>query len=100
MTNEFALSQVKFIGHTVGSGTRSPVLDKITSIKALPEPHNKKLLRSFLGATNFYRTYIPQNSQLALPLTDLTRKPQPNKIVFNEEQRSAFLTLTKERKKV
>ena len=90
---KFALPQVKFIGHIVGSGTRSPVEDKVLAIKALPEPHNKKMLRSFLGAMNFYRNYVPQYSQLALPLTELTKKDHPNKIVFNEQQRKAFLTL-------
>ena len=89
----FALPEVKFIGHIVGSGTRSPVLDKVVAIKALPEPHNKKLLRSFLGTMNFYRSYIPQYSKIALPLTDLTKKSQPNKVLFNDEQRQAFLTL-------
>ena len=90
---KFALLEVKFIGHIVGSGVRSPVQDKVLAIKALPEPHNKKLLRSFLGAMNFYRGYIPQFSQLALPLTELTKKAQPNKITFNDKQRAAFLTL-------
>src|SRR6267154_2616783 len=90
---KFALSKVKFIGHVVGSGSRSSVQDKVLAIKALPEPHNKKMLRSFLGAMNFYRSYIPQFSHLAFPLTELTKKSQPNKIVFNDKQRVAFLTL-------
>ena len=90
---KFALPQVKFIDHVVGSGTRSPVLDKILAFQALPEPHNKKMLRSFLGALNFYRVYVPQYSQLALSLTELTKKNQPNQVVFNEEQRRAFWTL-------
>jgi len=91
---QFALPQVKFIGHVLGSGTRSPVLDKVLAIKALPESHNKKMLRSFLGAMNFYRNYVPQYSQLALPLTELTKKDQLNKIVFNEQQKTILTRCT------
>ena len=42
---------------------------------------------------NFYRVYIPNFSALALPLTDLTKKDLPNRIVFNDVQMKAFLLL-------
>src|SRR6267154_2449344 len=42
---------------------------------------------------NFYRVYIPQFSQLALPLTELTKKSQQNTVTFNKQQRNAFLNL-------
>src|SRR6267154_715958 len=90
---KFAKSEVKFIGHVVGSGTRSPVLDKVLTIKAIPEPHNKKLLRGLLGMLNFYRMYIPRFSELALPLTELTKNSYPNKVTFNDFQRKAFVSL-------
>src|SRR4029077_13827017 len=90
---KFAQSTVKFIGHTVGSGTRSPVLDKVLAIQEIQEPHTKKLLRGFLGMLNFYRVYIPRFSEIALPLTELTKKSSSNKICFNEDQRNAFQML-------
>jgi len=89
----FAMDKVKFIGHEVGSGTRSPLTDKVLAIKALPEPHTKRLLRSFLGMMNFYRMYIPKYSEIAVPLTELTKNGHPNKISFNESQRKAFMLL-------
>jgi len=84
---------VKFIGHMVGSGTRSPVTDKVLAIKAIPEPHTKRLLRGYIGMLNFYRMYIPYYSDTALPLTEMTKHSGPNKISFNEVQRRAFETL-------
>src|SRR5207244_3841419 len=39
---------ISYIGHTVGSNTRSVVQSKVDAIKVIPEPHTKKLLRSFL----------------------------------------------------
>src|SRR6267154_3623134 len=90
---QVCVSKVKFIGHNIGSGTRSPVEDKLLAIKAIPEPTTKKLVRSFLGAINFYRCYVPQFSLWAVPLTDLTKKSQPNKVTFNDTQRNAFIKL-------
>jgi hypothetical protein len=89
----FAKPSVKFIGHEVGSGKRAAVRSKVETIKAIPEPHTKKLLRSFLGMINFYRNYIPGYSELALPLTDLTKSSQGNAIRFGEKERAAFLSL-------
>ena len=89
----FAAQKVRFIGHEIGSGTRSVVQSKVEATEIIAEPHNKKLLRSFLGMCAFYRNYIPNYSQVALPLTDLTKNRQANNIVFNETERSAFLSL-------
>ena len=90
---KFCHSKVKFVGHIVGSGTRSVVQSKLEAIKAIPEPTTKKLLRSFLGMCNFYRMYVPRFSELAVTLTDLTTHKGSNKIVFNEDQRNAFIKL-------
>jgi hypothetical protein len=68
-------------------------MDKVEAIRALPEPHTKKLLRGFLGMCNFYRMYIPNFSSVALPLTEMTKKSQSNRVILNDEQRRAFLLL-------
>ena len=65
---KFGLPWVIFIGHEVGSGTREMVQSKVEAIRAIPELHTKKLLRSFLGMCGFYRSYIPKYSEIALPL--------------------------------
>src|SRR5258708_4060815 len=70
---KFAVSFVQFLGHIVGSGSISVVQDKIEAIRKLPEPHNKKLLRGFLGMCSYYRTFLPHFAQVAAPLTELTK---------------------------
>jgi len=45
----FAKSTVKFLGRMVGSGVTTVMPDKISTMKNLPEPESKKMLRSFLG---------------------------------------------------
>ena len=49
-----------------------------------------KLLRSFLGPTGFYRDFITNYSDVALPLTILTRKGGPDKVGLAPEQEKAF----------
>jgi hypothetical protein len=89
----FAKPNVQFIGHEVGSGKRSVVKSKVDAIRAVPEPHNKKLLRSFLGMVNFYRNYIPNYSDIALPLTELTKQTHGSAVRFTDEERAAFILL-------
>jgi len=89
----FGKDKVKFIGHEVGSGKRTALKSKVEAIKCIPEPHTKKLLRSFLGMTNFYRQYIPNYSEIALPLTEMTKGTCPFKIKFEEKERAAFIKL-------
>ena len=92
---KFSLPKVKFIGHLIGSGTKAVLQDKVEAIRALPEPHTKKLLRSFLGMCGFYRSYIPKFSDIARPLTEMTKNRHANNLRFNEEQRASFLALKK-----
>jgi hypothetical protein len=86
----FAQPKVRFIGHWVGSGERSVVESKVKPILEIPEPGNKKRLRSFLGMCSFYRTYVQDFAGISTPLTNLTKKNASDKIRFNEEQRQAF----------
>ena len=90
---QFGKSKIKFIGHYIGSGCRSVDQSKVDAIQKIPEPHTKKLLRSFLGMCNFFRVYVPNYSRVVLPLTELTKNIGHKVIKFNDVQRHAFQTL-------
>jgi hypothetical protein len=90
---EFGAAQISYLGHRVGSGTRGVEAAKVEAIRAIPEPSTKKKLRSFLGAAAFYRNYVPNYSEIVVPLTDLTKKSGPIEIRFTDEQRYAFQTI-------
>ncbi len=47
-------------------------------------------VRAFLGLAGYYRCFIPNFSSLASPLTDLTRKGQPEKVPWGPEEEEAF----------
>ena len=82
-----------FIGHNVGSGQVAMEADKLTKIEEAPRPKTKQQVRSFLGLAGYYRKFIPNFSTIAVPLTDLTKKGQPNIVRWGEAQEKSFQTL-------
>ena len=87
---DFAKSEVKFVGHFVGSGKRRADPQRLEGICKMERPHNKTELRKILGAMGFYREYIPQFAHIAKPLTDLTAKHSPNVLPWRDEHQVAF----------
>ncbi|KAJ8029627.1 hypothetical protein HOLleu_29069 [Holothuria leucospilota] len=90
--------EIEFLGHIVGHGSIRPKQEKTEAIRKAERPKTKKQLRSFLGLVGFYRRYIPNFAMIACPLTDLTKKGEPNNINWSESQELAFHTL-KEKKR-
>ena len=66
------------------------------SILNCQRPTTKKQVRSFLGLIGYYRNFIPNFSAVSAPLSDLTKKGQPNKVRWQGEQENAFGALIKE----
>ena len=88
-----ACHEIECLGHIVGVSGMSPNPDKVQAIQTAERPTTKGQVRSFLGLVAFYRRYIPNFSLIALPLTDITRKGQPNHIKWGDAQEKAFRTL-------
>ena len=64
---------------------------KVKVIQDWPEPRKVKDVQSFLGFANFYRHFIFNYSEIALPLVRLTRKS--TKWNFSDECRQSFKDL-------
>ena len=90
---KFARRSVTYLGHVIGNGTVKPSPTKIEAMQNFPRPITKKDVRSLLGLANYYRSFIPDFATIALPLTDSTRKNQPNKVKWDNDKEQAFLTL-------
>lgn len=91
----FCFETIECLGHIVGGNVLQPNPDKLKAIEDAPRPQTKKQVRSFLGMVGFYRSFVPNFSTIAVPLTDLTKKGAPNKVVWGELQELAFLSLKK-----
>ena len=90
---EFGASECVYLGHIVGSGSVKPEMDKTDAIRQFPTPQTKKDVRSFLGITGYYRRFVANYSDIAAPLTDLTKKNAPNKVSWMPSCEQAFNTL-------
>jgi len=76
----FAQSQVKYLGHIIGSGIRRPDDEKVATVKDMQIPESKKQYRRLIGFFSYFRDYIPYFAEIAQPLTDLTGKRVPNRV--------------------
>ncbi|GFT04940.1 retrovirus-related Pol polyprotein from transposon 297 [Trichonephila clavipes] len=67
---KFAQQNVKFLGHIVGQGFRTPSEIKVQAVLEFPTPRTKTQIRAFLGIAGYYQKYINLFSVIAAPLTD------------------------------
>ena len=88
----FGVNTVDFLGHRLEEGLIGLHEDNVTKIKDAPRPTTKKQIRSFMGLAGYYRDFIPNFTALA-PLSDLTRKGQPNKVEWGETQEKAYQSM-------
>eukprot|EP00253_Pinus_taeda_P031606 PITA_31606 len=70
----FALNQGKLLGFIVSKDGIYIDSDRIKEISDIPFPHNKKSMQSFLGQINFVKRFVPDFSQIVLPLQTMIKK--------------------------
>ncbi|KAI3732488.1 hypothetical protein L1987_63693 [Smallanthus sonchifolius] len=87
----FWLREIQFLGHVVNEKGITVDPSKIVAVKDWSSPKTPSEIRSFLGLVGYYRRFIENFSQIALPMTKLTRKE--TKFVWGSEQESAFQLL-------
>ena len=82
-----------FVGHQVGCGTSAPLEENLRKVRNASRQLTKKDVRSFLGLTEYYRKFVPNYSIIAVPLTDATRKGQPDQVIWGDAQEKAYTVL-------
>lgn len=65
----------------------------VEKLKKARRPITKKDLRSFVSLCGFYQKFIKNFNTKAAPLTDLTKKGEPEKMVWTAEYEWAYSTL-------
>ena len=84
-------TEVAFLGHRVGRNGIGCDPAKIANVRNWPIPESISDVRSFLGLANYYKRFVKDFSNVALPLTTLTNKG--HKFEWNESCAHSFLTL-------
>ncbi len=90
---QFCKTVVQFVGVEISKEGVKPVPGKVEAILKMTLPQNIRELKRFLGMTGFYHRHIEHFSELAAPLTSLTRGIQGKsltKISWSEETKNAF----------
>jgi len=88
---EWLKGEVEFLGHRIGRDGLSVMQEKVEAIRSWPTPSNVSDVRSFLGLAGFYRRFVKGFSEIALPLTELTKETQ--EWVWGSAQGGAFKKL-------
>lgn len=70
----FVRTSVKYLGHIITRDGVSPDPDKVSAISNMRTPNTMKHLKSFLQTCSWFRKFVPGFSQIAQPLTHLTKK--------------------------
>ena len=84
------MTECTYLGHVVGNGMVKPQEDKLTAIKHFPQPITKKQIQSFRGLTGYYCRFIPNYATIAVPLTDMIRKSEPELVNWTAKGIQAF----------
>ena len=82
--------EIQYLGYHLVGGKARPQVAKTTAVAASPRPRTKKGVRRFLGLAGYYRQFVPHFSDLASPLTDLTRKRAPDTVQWSEPCQVSF----------
>ncbi|XP_067939845.1 LOW QUALITY PROTEIN: uncharacterized protein [Watersipora subatra] len=86
-------TSIEFLGHKIDRGELKPMEDNVEKITEAPRPLTKTQVWSFLGLTGYYREFVPNYAVIASPLSDLTKKGQPNKVIWTDAQEKAYRKL-------
>ena len=88
---EFLKSRVEYLGYEVSEKGVHASPEKVKAVVNWPRPQSVHDVRSFLGLASYYRRFIHGFSQVAGPLTELTRSKA--KWRWDKAQENSFLAL-------
>ena len=84
----FLKSQVQCLGHLLSGAGIEPVPEKLKALKEMKEPDCPKGVKIYLGFVGYYRKFIPKYSDIAKPLTELTKLDVP--FVWTDKCQKSF----------
>jgi hypothetical protein len=88
---EFWLEEVQFLGHVINKDNVAIDPSKVKAVLKWERPTNVTEIQCFLGLAGYYRRFLKGFSQIAIPLTKLTRKGVP--FVWDAKCKESFQLL-------
>ncbi len=84
----FMKKQIALLGHVLDAEGIHTTPEKVTAVQNFPPPKDLKSLRSFLGLSRYYRSFLPNYSTITRPLNQLLRKD--SQFLLGTEHETAF----------
>jgi hypothetical protein len=75
--SSFAQKEIKNLGHIVNEQGICPDPKRVEAVQTWPVPKSVHDVKSFLGLVSYFRKIIEHYSEIAEPLTNLTKKSHP-----------------------
>jgi hypothetical protein len=75
--SSFAQSEIKYLSHIVDKQGIRPDPKEVEAVQTWPVPKNVHDVRFFLGLVNYFRKFIEHYFEIAVSLTNLTKKSHP-----------------------
>ena len=72
--SSFAQQEIKYLGHIVDKHGIRPDPKIVEAVQTWPVPRNVHDVRSFVRLVNYFAKFIEHYAEIAVPLTNLTRK--------------------------
>ena len=91
---QFGMKKCIYLGHNIVENDEvKPDQEKLSPVVSYPVSKTKKQVHGFLGLTGYYRKFIQNYAEKAVPLTTLTRKSLPDSVKWTEDCEKSFQTL-------
>jgi hypothetical protein len=73
--------EIEYLGHMVSAKGIAPVPGYVQVVKDWPMPTNRTEVRTFLGKTGYYRSFMKNYAEIAGPLTDLLKQDNKERVI-------------------
>lgn len=90
--SKFCVDEVPYLGYLLSKNGLRPNPERVEAIVNYERPQSLRALRRFLGMCNYYRRFIPQFSEITVPLTNLL-KNKPRSVKWNDEAEKSFFRI-------
>jgi hypothetical protein len=93
---KFAYPSVDYLGFVIGpNGALRPQHDKLIAIQNMLPPTTKTALRSFIGFTQFYKKFVPNQGTLKAPLSAMLKDKVHEPLKWSDEAIRCFEEIKK-----
>lgn len=93
----FFQTEIKFLGYMFSANGKAVDPHKTSALREVPPPATVHALQQWLGAVNYYSSFIPQYAHISAPLTDLLKgtassrqRKNLSKLLWRDEHQHAF----------